>query len=351
VAGTEGLGTRRDDGTNRLLPSLVGGAATVIILVGVHFVASIVTIAALSILATVLLRPVQRTLVQRGTGTGLAQAASVGLYVVVIVVFGFLAVVGVTGFVRDLPIREQEMGDVLQGVSDAIGGAGGPPILDATAIADFAQSAAMALVSGLTLVAYSVVVTAYLLLEAPRGERRLEAAFGETTQAVDRGAALAARLRAYVVARAVLGGLAAVLDVALLVVLGVPSALLWGVLAFLFSFVPSIGFILSLIPPAVLALLEGGPGLALAVVIGYSIINVVIDYLVQPRFVGSSVDLAPVVITLSLLFWAIVLGPAGALLAVPLTIVVAALADASSDTRPLARMLGQAPLDPVAPTD
>jgi AI-2 transport protein TqsA len=63
------------------------------------------------------------------------------------------------------------------------------------------------------------------------------------------------------------------------------------------------------------------------------------DYLIQPRFIGSRVDLSPVVVTVSLLFWAVVLGGAGAIFAVPLTIVVAAVADAFEATRPLSRML------------
>ena len=68
-------------------------------------------------------------------------------------------------------------------------------------------------------------------------------------------------------------------------------------------------------------------------------INVTIDYLVQPRFIGSAVDLSPVVVTVSLLFWALILGGAGAIFAVPLTIIVVGVADSFDGTRPLSRML------------
>jgi predicted PurR-regulated permease PerM len=164
-----------------------------------------------------------------------------------------------------------------------------------------------------------------------------------------RGAALAVRLRNYVFARAILGAVAALLDTVLLVVLGVPSALLWGVLSFLLSFIPNVGFILALIPPTLLGLLVGGWGVAIAVVIGYVVINVAIDYVVQPNFVGSTVDLAPVVVTVCLLFWAVVLGPSGGLLAVPATIIAAATFDAFPETRPLARLLGEGRQPVVVP--
>ena len=78
---------------------------------------------------------------------------------------------------------------------------------------------------------------------------------------------------------------------------------------------------------------------ALIVIVSFSIINVAIDYLIQPRYMGTSVNLSPLVVTLSFVFWTIVLGAAGALLAIPLTICAVALADAFSDSRPFARML------------
>ena len=142
-----------------------------------------------------------------------------------------------------------------------------------------------------------------------------------------------------------LGGVAAALDTLLLVALGVPAALLWGVLSFLLSFIPNIGFILALIPPTILGLLTGGPLTALAVLVGYVVINTAIDYVIQPRFIGASVDLSPVVITVCLLFWGVVLGPSGALLAVPMTIIAAAVADAFPASRPLGRLLGGGPRD------
>jgi predicted PurR-regulated permease PerM len=126
---------------------------------------------------------------------------------------------------------------------------------------------------GLVMIGYSVPIVAYLLLEAPRADDRLRWAFGARPDVIDRARLLANRLRTFVVARAVLGAIAAVLDVILLLVLGVPAALLWGLLSFLLSFIPNVGFIISLIPPAILAFLTGGPMLALAVIVGYSVIN------------------------------------------------------------------------------
>jgi AI-2 transport protein TqsA len=73
------------------------------------------------------------------------------------------------------------------------------------------------------------------------------------------------------------------------------------------------------------ALLEGGPGLMLAVIVVYCVVNLVIQSVIEPRYVGDAVGLTPTITMLSLVFWAWVLGPLGALLAVPLSLLMRAL--------------------------
>jgi len=138
-------------------------------------------------------------------------------------------------------------------------------------------------------------------------------------------ATFASGTRRYLVVSTVFGLVVAVLDTAVLLWLGVPGAALWGLLAFVTNYVPNIGFFIGLVPPTVLALLEAGPGLAVAVVAVYIVINFVIQSLIQPRIVGGAVGLSPTVTMLSLVFWAFALGPLGALMAVPLTLLVKAL--------------------------
>ena len=69
--------------------------------------------------------------------------------------------------------------------------------------------------------------------------------------------------RSYLGVSAVFGLIVAVVDTSLLWALGVPGAFVWGVLAFVTNFIPNIGFVIGVIPPALIGLLEGGPGLML----------------------------------------------------------------------------------------
>jgi AI-2 transport protein TqsA len=99
-----------------------------------------------------------------------------------------------------------------------------------------------------------------------------------------------------------------------------PPIRTWGVLAFVTNYIPNIGFILGVIPPALIALPDGGVGSAVAVVVAYTVINVVVQTIIQPRFTGDAVGISATVAFVSLIFWAYVLGTLGALLAVPATL-------------------------------
>jgi AI-2 transport protein TqsA len=123
---------------------------------------------------------------------------------------------------------------------------------------------------------------------------------------------------------------------------GVDYPILWGFLAFLLNFVPSIGSILAAIPPVLLALVqpELGVGTAVAVASTLLAINFVIGNVMEPRFMGRGLDLSSLVVFLSLLFWGWVLGPIGMLLSVPLTATVKIILEAFPEGQPIARLLG-----------
>jgi AI-2 transport protein TqsA len=131
--------------------------------------------------------------------------------------------------------------------------------------------------------------------------------------------------RVYMGVTTAFGLIVAVIDGLALWAMGVPGAFVWAVLAFVTNFIPNIGFVIGVIPPALIGLLEGGPSMMLGVLAVYSVINVVIQSIIQPRVVGDNVGLTPTITMLSLVFWAWALGALGALLAVPLSLLMRSL--------------------------
>ena len=126
----------------------------------------------------------------------------------------------------------------------------------------------------------------------------------------------------------------------LLYIIGVDYPILWGVLAFLLNYIPTIGSIIALIPPAMLAFIQFGIGDTIFVVAGYLVINTVMGNILEPKFMGQGLGLSALVVFLSLIFWGWVLGPVGMLLSVPLTITIKIALDSSEETRWIAVLLG-----------
>ena len=175
------------------------------------------------------------------------------------------------------------------------------------------------------------------VLPGGRGDRRRRRAAKLAETRPTPGRALAKYVRAtqsYLIVTTVFGGIVAVLDTIALYLLNVPLPLTWGLLSFLTNFIPNIGFVIGVIPPALLALLDGGVGHMVVVIVVYSAINVVLQTFIQPRFVGDAVGLSTSMTFISLALWTFVLGPLGALLAVPMSLLVRALlVDADPDAK------------------
>lgn len=107
----------------------------------------------------------------------------------------------------------------------------------------------------------------------------------------------------------------------------------WRIPSCLTNYIPNIGFVLGIIPPALLALVDSGWKSAVIVTVGYSIVNFVIQSIIQPRVTGDAVGLTPTMSFLSLLLWGWVFGGLGALIAPPMSLLVKALL---TPTRPRA---------------
>ncbi len=124
--------------------------------------------------------------------------------------------------------------------------------------------------------------------------------------------------------------------------LGVDFAALWGMLAFLLNFVPTIGSIIAAVPAVMLALVQLGLDDAVLAMLGFMVVNIGVGNFLEPRIMGQGLGLSTLVVFLSLVFWGWVLGPAGMFLSVPLTMSLKIVFGANAQTYPIAVMLGPA---------
>jgi AI-2 transport protein TqsA len=124
----------------------------------------------------------------------------------------------------------------------------------------------------------------------------------------------------YVAITAKSAGINALINLAFLIVMGVDTPVVWSFLYFFLDFIPTLGFMIALVPPTFVTLLMYGWKRALMVACGLVLTNVIVDNVVTPMFMKQAVGVSFLEITLSLVFWAFLLGPAGAILAIPLTL-------------------------------
>ncbi|MET0297998.1 MAG: AI-2E family transporter [Microbacterium sp.] len=312
---------------------LVGLAAAVIALAGLSFARELVGPLALAAVIVIICHPLRHPLERRGWPTWTATTAVIVLaYVILGVMVALLWFAG-TQFARLVADFADELQDTAQAViawlqsvgldqqaADATGA-----LLEPSSIASFAASLGGTVLGVLTAFFF---VLAYVIFMAADGSRyaRAEAAFGAAIRpTVRRFQAFNTGVRRYYVVNAIFGAIVAVIDGLALWALGVPAPLVWAILAFVTNFVPNIGFVLGLIPPALLALVVGGWPMMLVVIAIYCVVNVTLQVLIQPKFVSDAVDLSLTLSFFSVIFWTFIIGPLGAILSIPLTLLVRAL--------------------------
>ena len=336
--------------TRRALPLwltvVLGVGGTAAALWGISTYAGLLAPALLAFVLTVTASPLVGALVRRGVRRGWAVAATVVLVDGGLIAFSVVLVVSVGQLATVLPQYSDEWQRWVDDVRGALAaaGVGRDQVEQMVGALDLSSivSAVGGLLAGVVgAVGALVLVLATVLfmsadatgmperLAAVPGTWRLRAALGD----------FARNTRRYLVVTTIFGFAVAVVDYVALVLLGVPLALLWGLLSFLTNYVPNIGFFLGLAPPTLLALLDGGPRQAVLVVVIYTVANFVLQSVIQPVVVGDAVGLSVTLTFLSVLVWTVVLGPLGAILAIPLTLLLVAVLVGQDPDRPWARVL------------
>ena len=110
---------------------------------------------------------------------------------------------------------------------------------------------------------------------------------------VQRLADFADDIRSYVSITTWVGLIVGIIDTIFFIIMDVPLPLLWGLIAFLLSYIPVVGFWLAAIPPTILAFLSSGPLAALVVFFGIVLINAFFDEIIKPKMLGEGLDLTP----------------------------------------------------------
>jgi predicted PurR-regulated permease PerM len=120
---------------------------------------------------------------------------------------------------------------------------------------------------------------------------------------------------------------------------------------FALHYVPTVGSLVAAMPPVFLALTAFGIGRAAEVAAGLGLFSLIIGNLIEPNALGRSLSVSPLVVLLSMFIWGWLLGPTGALLSVPLTLIAKIVLWNTSDLHWVAVLLGPTPPAPARSSD
>lgn len=325
---------------------LIAAASIVAILAGMRAASTIIGPMMLALLITIAWSPGSLWLQKRGWHPTIAALTGIVLGVLVLGLIGVLVWVSLLQLQDKLPTYQVRI-EALQVQFRALlanlpfdtSGMLSSKEVSPGALVGYALTAIKKISAMTGKLVVLIVLMAFMMLEGVRYPEKLNAAFSSFPGARERFSRFGSVMRSYITINSIFGLIAAVINTIILFAVGVDFAILWGVLSFLLSFVPNIGFVVALIPPLSLALIEFGMTRALVVAGGYIFVNFLVDNVIKPRFVADSVDMAPIIVVLSLLFWGWLLGPMGALVAVPLSIAAKFLFESFEESRWLARLM------------
>ncbi len=327
--------------------ALITAAAFVIIIAGMRAAEGIIVQFLISAFIAIICAPPLFWMQRKGVST----ITAIIVIVFGIVIAGFLitTVVGTSlnDFSRDLPSYQARLqvktAELLEWMEQQ-----GVDINKEGLLAVINPGSAMSLVGGLLAKVGSMLTNAFLILitvifilfEAAGFSIKLRVALNNPDSSLGGFETFFKNINRYMALKTLTSIATGVAVGLLLTFLGVDYPLLWGLLAFMLNYVPSIGSIIAAVPAVLLALVQLGPGSAIFTGIGFLVINTTIGSIIEPKVMGRGLGISTMVVFLSLVFWGWVLGPIGMLLSVPLTMTVKIALDSSDNTRWLAVLLG-----------
>ena len=326
-------------GSTNLLAMVVTAVLVGLLVVLIGWLSPVLAPLGLGMFLAALAAPLFSRLAERGYSPPVALTVTIGVLVLVIGGIVLLAITsartladGLAGYSDALEARLADPGDGGVALRDVI-----PPglLVDVLGVA----IDVVAQVGGTLL--FALVVAALLLLDAPRLKRLVSGGLGSANPVFRQAPVIASAALTYFVVRIRVNALTAISLFLLMVVVGVDHAPLWAIGAFFLSFVPYLGLILALIPPTILAFAESGPGAAAVIVIGGTVLNLVAENVLEPTLTGRALSLATWLVFVMFFFWVWLMGPVGALLSMPISVLIVLVLRQSERTRWMAELLAR----------
>jgi predicted PurR-regulated permease PerM len=321
-------------------------ATVMLIIAGLREAAGLLRPFLAALFLTMLSLPLLGTFKRIGFSNAFSVTLTAAALIAVLVGIGALVGGSINEFTEAAPYYQQRLEQLVEASLDWAESHGvaarrylSSEVLQAGAVIDLVGTTLTRLALILSNTALVLLTTIFLLAEMSVLPERLERALGQRSGGIRRLARIRREVQRYLVIKTLVSLVTGVLAGVLCAALGIDFPLLWGLLAFLFNYVPNLGSIIASIPAVVLALVQYGPTTAIVAAIGYAAINVSLGSFAEPLLMGRRLGMSTLVVFLSLVFWYWVWGPVGMLLSVPLTMILKITLEDSKEFRWVALLI------------
>jgi AI-2 transport protein TqsA len=326
---------------------LISAAALVIIIGGIIQAQSVLALILISGFLAVIGTPPVLWLKRKRIPFALAVVIVIAGFVLILLIAGVLVGISIKSVFNSMPFYQTRLQEQVLALKALLASMG--IIVNANAMLGYVNPEALSRLgtgilesmgSVLSNTVLILLTVSFILFEASSFPIKLRAALGEPKAVFPEFAKFVNDIKRYVVIQTVVSLISGILAGVWLAILGADFAILFGLLAFFFSYVPQIGVVIAIIPAAILTFIQFGVGRALLVA-SFLVITFVIGNVIQPRIMGQKLGLSTLVVFLSLIFWGSLLGLIGMVLCVPFTMALKFVLERSENTRWIAALLGR----------
>jgi predicted PurR-regulated permease PerM len=333
-------------------------ACLVVVVYGLRFASPILLPSALALFLAVLSLPVMLWLRKHRVPSGLATFLTVLLNVAVVGLLILVVSQSMSEFQSRLGVYARELNELYTSWMRAIEARTGiavssyvtPDLIDPGAVVDFARGAVGRAAQFLGTTFLVFLIMAFMLGEATVFPAKFHYISGDGVGGEGRLTKVVTEVQTYLGIKTVVSLATGLVIGAWAAVLDLDFPVLLGLVAFMLNYIPTVGSIIAAVPALLLSLiLVGTVGHALLVMLGYVVVNTLFGNILEPNLMGRRLGMSTLVVILALLFWGWLWGPMGALLSVPLTVIVKIWLENTPDLRWVAILLDKAPPPPPPP--
>lgn len=322
-------------------------AAVMVILAGLKMAGGFIGPFLLAIFAAIIFSVVSRYFQEKGFSPSLSHWLSFSIFIGCLAGLFLLVVVSLAPLVRYIPAIQNIVSDHVaknQGLLEFFG-------IDLSAFLSFetlsgsmkffSTDTVYAIIGQFSALFVIIITTLFLILEATRYSQKISKILDIYQQ--DLGINMqhfGSMVIEYVVIRTKVNLVTGLGFGIVLAVLGVQDYWLWGIIMFIMTFIPYLGFLIGLVPPCLLAWVDIDPIAAVIIFIAANVINFISESFIFPKLAGNGMELSPSIVFISMVFWGFFFGFSGVLVAVPLTVLLKLILESYPETKWISMFIG-----------